>query len=74
MVAEAKRTAPVTSCEEVMGLTPASSRRQLQVLAKAAITSDVRVSGDRATFVVSHAGKKDTDYAVREAGTWKLSE
>jgi hypothetical protein len=75
IVAEAKRTAPAaTSCEQVMGFTSPSSRRQLQVMAKATTTSDVRVSGDRATILISRAGKTDVSGAVKEAGTWKVSE
>ncbi len=74
IVAEAKRTAAVTTCEQVMGATSAYDRRAVQIVAKKTTTKDLRVSGDHATFVVSRPGKTTVGNAVKEAGIWKLNE
>jgi hypothetical protein len=76
IVGEAKRTAPVTSCEQVMRLTFRSNANTSQVrdLARETTTQRIQISGDHATIVSAQRDKTLTSAATREGGVWKLSE
>jgi hypothetical protein len=76
MVASFRRTVPAaTSCQQVMELiSKSASKRQIQQAASAMTVKDVLIEGDRASIVISQAGKRGVKAAVRENGAWKLAE